>query len=157
VRLDESDDAAFGHWLAGLIDGEGSFGIYSSNGHRGRADWRFVFSINLRADDAALLQAVHKRMGIGRIYRAPNHRERQHPTVIWRIDSASEHETLVRFIDTYPLWSKKRRDYSIWREALLARGDRARVRSLQKRLSQTRRYEAPSGSAEPLPPALFDV
>jgi hypothetical protein len=155
VTVPKLTDEAFGHWLAGLIDGEGSFGIYPSN--VGRGDWRFVFSIQLRADDAALLEAVCSRTGIGRVRRAPNHRERQHPTVIWRIDSAAEHRTLLRLLDRYPLLSKKRRDYDLWREAFLARGDRQRVAVLQARLSDVRRYDAPPVTTAVLPPALFET
>lgn len=111
-------DAAFGHWLAGFIDGEGCFRI-----QRGLANRRFPyyacsFSLKQRDDDRALIADIVERTGIGTL-REDRHRSgNSKPCVLWVADSKAHTEALAELLDRYPLRSRKLRDYLIWREAV---------------------------------------
>lgn len=163
VRNGTLDDG-FGYWLAGLIDGEGCFGIYASNRNKGHDDYRLTFSLTLRDDDEPMLQEIHRRLEFGGFTRERRQRAasrawqwKSNPTVTWGVWNRAGHLALVEVLDRYPLRSKKARDYAIWREALLtARCDWQRLAELQQLLRTTRAYEPAEIPAPPEPPlALF--
>lgn len=131
--------ADFGHWLAGLIDGEGCFLIV-----RDRRNWRrdyFTchFRICLRSDDLAILEECHRRTGIGTLHGATNHASDfdRKPQVRWWVYSRSDSQRLVEILDVFRLRSKKARDYAIWREAVAA-------------WSTVRQYKNPPSDNEPV-------
>jgi LAGLIDADG endonuclease len=113
-------DEAFLNWLAGFIDGEGSFGIYPS----GRA-MATRFTLSLRDDDAAILQEIVQRTGIGHLVR----RRRigsSRPQTKWIVYGAEDQVKLVEILDAHPLRAKKLRDYEVWRRAVIVRASHAR-------------------------------
>jgi hypothetical protein len=59
-------DAAFGNWLAGFIDGEGSFTIQSARADMPQFYTRF--QIRLRADDRPILEEIRAQLGVGALY-----------------------------------------------------------------------------------------
>lgn len=117
-------DEAFGWYLTGLTDGEGSF-VLSKLQDKRNTRWKYVtglFSICLRADDSPGLQALCERMGVGqfnlcsRNHRKPNEK----PTAKWTVNKATDLATvIVPHFDKFPLTLKKARDFSVWREAIL--------------------------------------
>jgi LAGLIDADG endonuclease/Homing endonuclease associated repeat len=137
-------DPAFGHWLAGLADGEGTFGI-----HRAGLGTYFSprFAIKLRNDDTAILQEIQLRLGLGSIYREVGSR-----LCRWQVHSRGDVEELVKILDRYPLRAKKARDYLIWRRAVevwttMPRGNRERrqrgwcaIAELKQDLESVRKY-----------------
>ncbi len=106
-------DDAFGHWLAGFIDGEGSFQIVA---FRGRFDCRF--RVKLRDDDRAILEEIVKRTGIGRIKTDAGHGSSK-PQAVWKVQNKAECLALVQLLDRYPVRAKKARDYVVWRAAVM--------------------------------------
>lgn len=106
-----------GNRLAGLCDGEGHFGI----GRQG--NWyRCLFAIGLRVDDEPFLREMRDAVDLGKVVTAPAYRSegrRNSPSAQWRIVSKDDCVALVALLDEYPLWSKKARDYAIWRDAVL--------------------------------------
>ncbi len=108
-------DPAFGHWLAGFIDGEGCFYI-TRNPSRGSYCPRFA--LRLRDDDAGIINEIHRHTNIGCVcnIKAGNHGGR--PTRNWQIQSGEDCRALIRIIEAHPLRSKKGRDYVVWREAV---------------------------------------
>lgn len=120
--FDDLDDDAFGHWLAGFIDGEGSFVILCRSNGRGSHTPRM--QIRLRDDDAPLLDAVQRRLALGSLYAAkvnPSQQKTAKAQALWVVYTRGDCMALVEFLDRYPLLSKKARDYEVWRRAVLMR------------------------------------
>jgi len=107
-------DAAFGHWLAGLVDGEGCFTV--TRRHSGAA-FSPRFTMRLRDDDSAILDDIQLRLGLGSIHRAAGHGNSM-PCCVWDVQSGPDTEELAEVLDRYPLRSKKAADYAIWRKAV---------------------------------------
>lgn len=105
---------AFGNWLAGFIDGEGCFFFHS----RRKQFSPPQFQLKLRDDDRAILEECVSRTGLGRII-TTDRRGRSNPQIKWLISRCSDCRCLVEIIDRYPLRAKKKRDFEIWREAVL--------------------------------------
>lgn len=131
-------DDAFGHWLAGLADGEAHFGIHLSG--RDRSCWRFTFQIKLRDDDSSTLEEIYRRLPLGGLTRSTCRSTGQRPTCTWQVQSRDALRLLVGVFDQYPLRSKKARDYSIWREALVNDARGATLAQFAARLRATREY-----------------
>lgn len=111
-------DPAFGHWLAGLTDGEGCFWI-----HRERGGFHYSpqFKIKLRADDRPMLVECQRVLKVGNLYNHPASKSggrNSRPSCSWMVQSRVDTERLAEFFDAYRLRSKKARDYVIWREAI---------------------------------------
>jgi hypothetical protein len=107
-------DDAFGHWLAGFIDGEGCFWI-----RRDKSSWTVRFRLVLRYDDRPVLAEIARVTGLGLL------RDRDHspgnPQSGWEVHRKADQLMLVELLDLYPLRSKKARDYALWRKAVLYR------------------------------------
>ena len=137
-------DPAFGNWLAGFIDGEGSFGINPSNG----STLQPRFSLRVRDDDLAIVEEIVARTGIGTIrLAAPTARDLArmpgtHGTVAWRGVSKRDYRALVELLDAFPLRAKKRRDYEVWRTAVRVQAScRMGMPRLAAQRAQWRLYE----------------
>ncbi|MBO0712803.1 MAG: LAGLIDADG family homing endonuclease, partial [Acetobacteraceae bacterium] len=159
-------DEAFGHYLAGLIDGEGSFCIYVRDGN-----CQVSFRIFMRDDDLPILEEIRTRTGIGEIRRQSDrssHGVVRRPQAVWVVLTRSDTAKLVRILEAYPLRAKKRRDFEIWRRAVriagaLKPGDmrswqrqtaKFQLRQLERELKEAHRYH-PEG-VEMLEPIVME-
>jgi hypothetical protein len=111
-------DAAFGHWFAGFVDGEGCFEI-ARNGDKG---FRVRFKIGLRDDDAEILRVSQAAVG-GHLEVRSHHKRRaeghQHEDELRLVLSGRKAcKPLVELFRAYPLRSKKARDFEIWADAV---------------------------------------
>ena len=143
-----SANEAFGSWFAGFVDGEGCFVIrkYSDGKHRP------AFQLNLREDDIGVLLRIHSSLELGRIYPERAGRGRDgywsKPKAKWFVQNLAGCRRLVDVFDTFPLRSKKLRDYLVWRQAVIEccspQPDQARLASLKATLESGRRYTKPT-------------
>jgi LAGLIDADG DNA endonuclease family protein len=140
-----------GHRLAGLLDGESHLAVAPNNGD----GWRCECSVNLRDDDAEVLAAARRALGIGRVVAVPA-RNTSRPQVAWVISTKLECSRLVTFIDAHPLRGRKRAEYELWREAVrawalrrygYAPGVRSRLEHLAGLLRTERIYREPHPDA----------
>ncbi len=136
---------AWGYHLAGLTDGEGCFCIWKSSRPRRVDTWTIAFVIHMRRDDLPLLEDFQAKTGLGRIHIG---RRRtvggDHPSVRWVVSRKADCLKLIALFETYPLRSKKAKDFAVWAEAVRARsrGDFSRVAELADVLREGRRYAA---------------
>jgi hypothetical protein len=140
-------DDAFGHWLAGFIDGEGCFTIMHPRAAEPQLYTRF--QLRLRADDRAVLDGIRERVGVGTIYEyEPTARALAvHPgskaSILWVVCTSAGCARLVELLDRFPLRAKKAHDYAIWREAVSARSRRdwPLMDELKAQLESSRRFD----------------
>lgn len=128
-------DATDGYWLAGLVDGEGCFALWTRRRRVGRSDdcrvVSFVFKIALRSDDKPVLEHVQTLLGgIGviQVNRRTAHQSgryvyngrasRGNPIAQFTVNDKSHLLEVVQVFRQFPLRSKKRRDFDVWAEAL---------------------------------------
>jgi hypothetical protein len=112
-------NGAFGHWLAGFIDGEGCFQIVRQSGP-GTVGFFCQFDISVRADDVAILREAQARTGLGTVKSlTPRGVKAWNPSARWICKSKADAVGLCELLDTYPLRAKKAADYAVWREAVV--------------------------------------
>lgn len=102
-----------GGFLAGFIEGEGSFTI----DRQSRGDnHRCVMSAVARDDDAPLIRELASSTALGTV--TTRRRSRSRPQVAWTVTAKSDCKRLVELLDVYPLRGRKARDYAIWAAAM---------------------------------------
>jgi hypothetical protein len=110
------------HYVAGFIDGEGSFSI-SIGKHktlRRGFEVRPEFEIELRADDREILERILITIGCGSIYDCSYERYGWYPHVKYKVTSIKKmRDILFPFLDQYPLQAKKAKSYKLFREIVL--------------------------------------
>jgi hypothetical protein len=113
---------AFGYWLSGFVDGEGTF-ILRSPKVRNRPRPSAEFRIVLRDDDAEIVEAIAAFFGCGFVLRNSNARSKianAKPIISFSVAAVRSHvSVIIPHFDRYPLLAKKRADFRIWREAVL--------------------------------------
>ena len=109
----------FGHWLAGFADGEGCFRI-----RRVVDTYQCLFQIGLHERDSSILREIQDNLGIGNISRFKNS---QHPSFQcrWTVTDKSGCLRIVQIFEEFPLRSKKKEDFYIWKQAV---HDRATIK-----------------------------
>jgi hypothetical protein len=162
-------DPAFGHWLAGFIDGEGSFNIKREGAARGRrGGWSTTFSLAVRDDEWATLEAIRAATGLGAI-RAKRSAAGSWPQVSWEVAQTRDQAQLIELLAAHPLRAKKRHDLAVWakavayrqrmprgrgrgwREGLHSAANFASLQALRRELDAVRAY-SPNGALPTLLP-----
>ena len=135
----------FGHWFAGLTDGEGSFWFTADDVRVG-----FKFNITLRNDDRAILETIQQTLGFGSLYDRPASVKPpwSNPATLFQTSSTAQALALEEIFTQFPLRTKKRRDFETWCMALhvvvdgVPNRDLVILKSLQTRLIEDRRYHS---------------
>jgi hypothetical protein len=108
-----TDRDNFGHWLAGFVDGEGSF-VMSEATSVPYVKLNATFAIILRADDQEILRTIQSFLGVGSVRRFVPRSSRP----IYRllvVNSAALFKVIVPTFERYPLRAKKQRDFALWK------------------------------------------
>ena len=142
---------AFGHWLAGLIAGEGCFRVHSS---KKGAYLSCSFQLKLRDDDTPILQEIQKTLLLGRLN--PESRSgNSNPCLRWTVDTKAECPALVELLERYPLRARKAQDFALWKQAVqvwtsMKPGNRwagapdwSTMKALKAQIEETREYKTP--------------
>lgn len=120
-RLSVSD--SFGYWFAGLFDGEGSLTLFTRSRatNDGRYDIRIYASLALRDDDENVIKRILNDLDIGHASRLSK-QGNSHPQVRWACDKIDDLvEVLIPCFENYPLYSKKAREFAIWKNVAVER------------------------------------
>jgi hypothetical protein len=130
-----------GAYVAGFIDGEGSFSV-SIGKHKTLSrglEVRPEFEIEVRADDREVIERLLVTIGCGRIYDCSYERYGWYPHVKYKVTSTREmEEILFPFLDRNPLQAKKAKSYVLFRDIVLAyrRKEHLSDKGFQKILKQ---------------------
>ncbi len=110
------------HYIAGFIDGEGSFSV-SIGKHKTLKrglEVRIEFSIEVRADDRNIIKRIRQVIGCGNIYNIPYRKQGWYPHVKYKIGSRKDLVNyLFPLLDKYPLQAKKKQSYEIFKKVVL--------------------------------------
>jgi LAGLIDADG endonuclease len=146
-----TDDGPGSDWmdyLAGLVTAEGTLGI-----HRNGAVVAPKLVVSLRADDRPLLEEIRRRTAVGSIYWQNRLDRTQTLAVGWFVRTRTDLFEVVELLDGHPPRGRKRKQYEIWREAVLeyanssASSRSQRMARLRDALADVRRYPAGIGGA----------
>lgn len=147
-----------GGWITGFVDGEGCFFIsFTKRGGRYKCKDGTVkqcyqreqrFGIGLRDDDAKTLKIIKKFWNCGRLYYFNKGRTR---AVYYYVNKLEDLITIViPHFERYPLKSKKKKDFEIWKRAVmlsykkprrLSPKQKMKFENLCKQLKQNRKYK----------------
>lgn len=145
--------------LAMFLAGEAWFHIGSERGP--------MMGCELRADDADILRYYQALYG-GRLHSRDRSdefgRERERPTVTWRVGTKEDLLRLVEVIGNRMYPAKKHFDFMIWRDAVRIYyrkgGTASELPALKAELENVRKYDAPAyepPAPEPLPMEAFGL
>lgn len=110
-----------GDYIAGFVDGEGCFALKFRRdvkknriGQPAYFSWDVEFAVVLRSDDLEILKQIQKTLGCGKIYICGRSQAR------YCVDSVFDlFGKIVPFFEKYPLRAKKKKDFELWREAVI--------------------------------------
>lgn len=109
-------DPAFGHYIAGLVDGEGCFRIHKA--HSGTSTtYTCEFGLKLRDDDSLILNQIYRILKIGRLTECKGEGNSK-PQLKWSVTNIEDCKTLRSFFETFPLRAKKQKDFVHWSKHL---------------------------------------
>jgi hypothetical protein len=118
------DRLRFGDWLSGFVDGEGCFRLAHSRHPQDHDTFRSGFAevqINLRADDRPILKLIQSYLGCGRftIGKPRLHQRRPNPLLLLCVSRTRElKNVIIPHFERHPLFAKKSRDFTIWRQGV---------------------------------------
>ena len=99
-------------YIAGFVDGEGSFHVAICRNEGTRAGWQLVpeFHVSQNAERREVLDLIAERLGCGRI--RENHRTSSDTTLVFVVRKREDLLTrVIPFFETQPLLSSKQREF----------------------------------------------
>ncbi len=120
INLD-SISPEWANWFTGLCDGEASF---THSTHFARSQISPRVSICMQQDDE-MLRDIQRVLGVGTFCATAISNKRKEgtpfaPRGIWCAASAADCQAMCRFFERYPLRSKKRTEFEIWKRLVRA-------------------------------------
>jgi hypothetical protein len=116
-------DSAFCSWFSGFFDGEGSIIVFTRpcSGRAQYSEFRLGVRIQIRDDDASTIEYLLDKIGCGTISRH-NRIGATMPSIAWRCEKIQDlMETIVPIFDTYPLRTKKGKEFALFRPLVVQR------------------------------------
>ena len=102
-------------YIAGFVDGEGSFHVAICRNAGTKAGWQLVpeFHVSQNAERREVLDLIKQRLGCGRI--RANHRASADTTLVYVVRRREDLLTrVIPFFETQPLLSSKQRDFLVF-------------------------------------------
>ena len=101
-------------WVAGFVDGEGCFHVSINRHPKMRTGWQVLpeFRVVQHSRDKAVLHKLQEFFQCGKV--VVNHGDRKE----LRIRRLPELRKVIAFFETYPLRTRKRGDFEMFREIL---------------------------------------
>ena len=105
-------DLRFGHYIAGFVDGEGSFNVSVKRRKDYIDDWKLTASFNISQRDRVILALIKKILGCGTI------RERRDGVVYYEVTNLNSlYDKIIPFFRRFQFLSaNKKRNFSIFRQ-----------------------------------------
>lgn len=131
-----SINEADGHWLAGLVDGEGCFVVSRYNRERGSHSFACSFTIGFREDDWKTLIEIKRILDLDEKlnFREQRYVKNGKPFCNLHVDdTVSLYYKIVPTFDKFKLRSKKAKDFELWKEAVKIKFDKLASGRVQKR------------------------
>lgn len=114
IKKRHAPSDAFGYWFSGFFDGEGCLTVFCRRRTNG-FERRVGVQISCRYDDAQVIDFIYKSLNVGVVWDG-RAKGLTNKTKNWRVERAADlTEVILPVFDNYPLRSKKRLEYSIWR------------------------------------------
>src|SRR5262245_58788368 len=115
-------------YIAGFVDGEGSFHVAICRNPGTRAGWQLVpeFHVSQNAERREVLDLIARRLGCGRI--RENHRASRDTSLVFVVRKRSDLLTkVIPFFETQPLLSSKQGDFLIFARVVRAMEEGVRL------------------------------
>lgn len=117
-----------GHFIAGLVTGEGYFSIILSKNHSCKygVQVNHCFGIKLGSYDKDLLEEIHSFFGCGYIYNELSKgKEAKYKATMYKVYKFEDLiEKIIPFFETFLLKGVKRKDFNLWKDSLFMRKDK---------------------------------
>lgn len=114
--IDSSPSHKLNPWfVTGFTDAEGSFSIWIRSSDNYTSKWKvqYAFSIGLHKKDLALLESIQRTLGVGKIYKQGSDGAQ------FRVESLKELKVIITHFDSYPLITKKQKDFELFKMGIL--------------------------------------
>jgi hypothetical protein len=115
-------------YIAGYVDGEGSFHVAIQRNPTTRLGWQLVpeFRVSQSRERREILDLIQRRLGCGRIQ--DNHRNSTDPTLVFVVRNRCDLLTKVLpFFENHPMLSGKHKEFLLFARIVraMARGEHA--------------------------------
>jgi hypothetical protein len=102
------------YYVTGLVDGEGSFGLYLAKNSSTRSGYQIqaTFHITLHKNDYALLEMVKEFFGVGGIYKDGDR------YIKYSVRSLKDLAIIIKHFEEYPLRTQKRADFELFKDSV---------------------------------------
>lgn len=114
VKKTIKEDPEFCQWFVGLVDGEGCFSMLQV---KPKLRWIARLTIALREDDREVISLLTEKFG-GRVNKTNDKRMTHSPSLHWEFNTPFGCYAIIELFGKWPLKSKKKKDFDIWKEAV---------------------------------------
>jgi hypothetical protein len=148
----ENNKANFCVWFSGFVDGEGYFQIARVKSKRAKGGYLYLpmMGVGLRKDDYPTLYNVKKTLGLGCLCHGKRQGKfkNEHPSIRWVVSGVKQCLKLIDLFDAYPLRTKKKKDYVVWKNFVLQKAEHGRKLPMSvceyhyRRIREVREYNS---------------